>query len=47
MVESAREVWGSVRGGGKNLKSVWWNNEIKAAVKRKEVLETSDVWKHT
>ena len=36
MVESAREVCSSVRIGGKNLKSVWWNDKIKAAVKRKE-----------
>ena len=27
MVESAREVCGSVRVGGKNPKSVWWNDE--------------------
>ena len=36
MVESAREVRGSVRVGGKNPNSVWWNEEIKAAVRRKE-----------
>ena len=47
MVESGREVCGSVRLGGKNPKSVWWNDEIKAAVKRKEtawkeVLEDND-----
>ena len=46
MVESAR-VCGSVRVGGKNPKSVWWNDEIKAAVRRKEaawkeVLAASD-----
>ena len=35
MVKSAREVCGSVRVGGKNPKSLWWN-EIKAAVTRKE-----------
>ena len=40
MVESAREVCGSVKVGGKNPKSVWWNDEIKAAVRRKE-----DAWK--
>ena len=40
MVESAaREVCGSVRVGGKT-ESVWWNDEIKAAVRRKE-----DAWK--
>ena len=27
IVESAREVCGSVRVGGKNPKSVWWNDE--------------------
>ena len=36
MVESAREVRGSVRVPGKNPKSVWWNDEIKAEVRRKE-----------
>ena len=34
MVESARELCGSVR---KNPKSVWWNYEVNAAVRRKEV----------
>ena len=41
MAESAGEVCGSVRVGGKNPKSVWWNDEIKAAVRRKEVLGAS------
>ena len=36
MVESTREACGSVRVGGKNPKSVWWNDEIKAAVRRKK-----------
>ena len=36
MVESARVVCGSVRVGGKTPKSVWWNDEIKAAVRSKE-----------
>ena len=36
MVESAIEVCGSVRVGGKNPKSVWRSNEIKVAVRRKE-----------
>ena len=40
MVESAREICGSVRDGGKNPKSVWWNEEIKSAVTKKET-----VWK--
>ena len=35
MVESAREVCGSVKVGGKNPKSVWWNDEVKDAAKRK------------
>ena len=35
-MESAREVCDSVRVGGKNPKSVWWNDERKAAVRRKE-----------
>ena len=35
MVESAREVCGSVRGGGgKNPKSAWWNDEVKTAWKK-------------
>ena len=40
MVESAREVYGLVRVGGRNPKSVGWNDKVKAAVKRKE-----DTWK--
>ena len=36
MVESAREVCGLVRIEGGNPKNVWWNNQVKAAVKRKE-----------
>ena len=47
MVESSRELCGSVRLEGKNPKNVWWNDETKAAVRRKEaawkrVLEPSD-----
>ena len=41
MVESAREVCGSVRVGTRNPKSVWRNDEIKAVVRRKEVLAAS------
>ena len=46
-MESAREVYGSLTVGEKNPKSVWWNDEIKAAVRRKktvwrEVLAASD-----
>ena len=40
MVESARVVFGLVRVGGGNPKSVWWNVLVKAAVKRKE-----DAWR--
>ena len=36
MVESGREVCGLVTVEGGNSKSVWWNNQEKAAVKRKE-----------
>ena len=36
MVESAREVGGSVSIVEKNPKSVWRKNKIKAAVRRKE-----------
>ena len=36
IIESAREVCGSVRIGRKNPKSIWWNNKVKAIVKTKE-----------
>ena len=36
MVESAREMCGSVRLGGNNPKSVWRNDEVKAEVRRKK-----------
>ena len=36
MVNSAREVCGSVKVGGKNPKNVWWNDVAKAEVERKE-----------
>ena len=47
MVESAREVYGPMKVEGKNPKSAWWNDEVKAAVRRKEaawkeVLAASD-----
>ena len=43
----ATEVCGSMRVGGKNPNSVWWNDEVKVAVRRKEaawkeVLAASD-----
>ena len=28
MVDSGREMHGSVRVGGKNSKNVWWNDEV-------------------
>ena len=40
MVESEREVCGSVRVGENNPKSVWWNDEVKAVERRKKA-----VWK--
>ena len=42
MIESAREVCGSVTVGGKNPKSVWLSDEVKGAVRRKEVLAAGD-----
>ena len=36
MVENAKGVCSSVTVGGGSPKSVWWNDEVKAAVKRKE-----------
>ena len=47
VVESARKVCGSLRVEGKNPKCVWWDDEVKAAVRRKEaawreVLTASD-----
>ena len=32
----AREVYGSVKVGGKDPKSVWWKGEVKSAIRRKE-----------
>ena len=40
MVDSAREVCGSVKVGEKKLKNVWWNDVIKSAVERKGLLGT-------
>ena len=36
MVDNPREECSSVRMGGKNSMSVCWNDEMKAATKRKE-----------
>ena len=36
IVESAREVCGSLRVRGKNPKSEWWKEEVKAVVIRNE-----------
>ena len=41
VVESAREVCGSVREEEKNPKREWWNYDVKAVVKRK-MLSASD-----
>ena len=44
MVESAKGVCGSVRGvqGWKTTQRVWWNNEVKAAVKRDGYLKANE-----
>ena len=42
MVESTRDMCGSVRVRGKNPENVWLNNDVKAAVRRKVVLAASD-----
>ena len=36
MVESTRKICGLMRVGGKNPKNVWWNDEVKAAVRGNE-----------
>ena len=36
MVKSAREMRSLVRVGGLNPKSVWWDDQVKVAIKRKE-----------
>ena len=36
LAQSAREVCGFVKVRRKNLKSEWWNKEVKAGVERKE-----------
>ena len=36
MMESTREVYGTVKVGGKTPSSVWWSDEIKAVVRRKK-----------
>ena len=38
VIKSAREVFDSVRMRGKDPKNVWWNNDVKAVVRKKEVL---------
>ena len=35
-------MFGSVKVGRKNPKSLWWNDKVKAAVRRKEVLAASN-----
>ena len=39
MVDSTREVCGSMRVGEKNLKNVWQNDKVKDAVERKEAAQ--------
>ena len=39
IVESAREVCGSVRVGGRNPKNVRWNNQVKMRLKKRRCLE--------
>ena len=39
-VKNARKLCGKVKAGGENPKSVWWNDEIKVSVRRKE-----EAWK--
>ena len=36
MVESAKEVCGLLRVGGKNSNRMWWNDAVKTPVKRKK-----------
>ena len=36
VVESTKEVGGSVRVANENPSSEWWNGEVKAALERKE-----------
>ena len=43
MIESTREVCGSVKGEGKNPKSLWWNDEVQAVFRRKEVAWKEDL----
>ena len=38
MIESAREVCGSVRVGGGNLKGVGWNDQVKAVLRERRLL---------
>ena len=45
MVKNAREVCGSIRIGGNNPNSMWWNAKLKAEVRDEE--EKKDVWKFT
>ena len=42
LVDSARKVCASVQVGKKHPVDVWWNDIVKAAVERKEVLGAMD-----
>ena len=41
MAESAREMCGSMREGGGNQKSVWWNDQLKMRLRERRVLGRS------
>ena len=55
LVQNSKEVCDSLRGGGMNPMSLWWNDEIKTAVMRNEAawkeieikMQKTDVWKLT
>ena len=46
MVEHTKEVCGSVRVEANNTNSLWWNDEVKTATRKKEgAWKEKDVWK--
>ena len=54
VVESAREVCGSVMVGGRNPKSVWWDDEVRErglfgrkCCEPEMNMQKKDVWKFT
>ena len=42
MIDKSREMLGSVKVREKNSENVWWNDMLKVAIERKEVLEARD-----